>query len=135
MSVIDSAIESVMDLIDSLNNFATIRRGALGTNPGLACEIAPSSVDSVFLDKNSVIDIDLAINGKHNNLQTLTNTLNQMCDYLTRLKTYPSGNGWQIIDITRGSPSVPTVIGREENSDWLMAVDVIIKTFRKDENV
>lgn len=133
MSVVNEVVESVMDEIDSLQNFAPIRRGALGTEAGIVCEVAPSTVEAVFLDKNSYILLDLTINGKHSNLQTLSDTLNNICDTLTRKKDYPSGEGWEIVDIVNGSPVEPMVIGREDNNDWLMAASVIIKYYRKDD--
>lgn len=131
-SILNCVVESVMDLINDMNNFAPIRRGALGTDSGLVCEVAPSNVDAVFLDKNSYILVDLTMNGKHKDLELLSDTMNNISDALTRMKEYPSGNGWEIVDITAGSPPEPTVIGREDNGEWLMASSVIIKYYRKD---
>ena len=133
-SITNQVVEAVMDMIDSLDNFADIRRGALGTEPGLCCEVSPSDVDAVFMDKNSYIFLDLTLNGKHSNLQTLSDTLNNITDYLTRLKSYGSGDGWEIVDITKGSPSEASVIEREQNGFWIMASGLIIKFYRKDES-
>ena len=130
-SKINLAVESVMDMIDALGNFATITRGALGTGNGLSCEIAPSVVDSVFMDKNTYLPVTLALNGKHTDLQILSDTLNNIMDTLTRTKQYTSGNGWEIVDITNGN--IPRVIGREDNNSWLMACDLVVKIYRKDE--
>ena len=130
-SKINLAVESVMSLINAMNNFANIYRGALTTTNSLSCEVAPSSVAEVYLDKNAFIPVTLAINGKHSNLQTLTDTLNNIMDTLTRSKSYPSGNGWEIVDITNGN--IPRVIGREDNNLWLMACDLIVKIYRKDD--
>ena len=131
-SKINAAIEAVMAIINGMGNFSTIRRGALGNDNGLSCEIAPSVVDSVFMDKNTYIPITLAINGKHSNLETLSDTLNNIMDTLTRLKEYPSGDGWEIVDITNGN--VLRVIDRENNNMWLMNCDIVVKIYRKDDN-
>lgn len=130
-SILNLAVESVMDEIDKLDNFATITRGALGTGNSLCCEIAPSNYAEVYLDKNAFISLTLAINGKHSDLQTLSDTLNNIMDALTRRTSYPDGNGWEIVDITNGI--MPRVIGREENNFFLMACDLVIKIYRKDE--
>ena len=130
-SVLNLAIESVMDLIDGLHLFANITRGPLGISDSLSCEIAPSTTESVFMDKESYTPLTLALNGKHSNLQVLSDTLNNIMDTLTRLKSYPTGNGWQIVDITNGN--LPRVIGREENNSWVMACDLVVKIYRKDE--
>lgn len=130
-SILNLAIEAVMDMIDALEPFATITRGALGIGNGLSCEIAPSMVDSVFMDKNTYIPVTLAINGKHTDLQILSDTLNNIMDTLTRYTSYTSGNGWEIVDITNGN--LPRVIGREDNNQWLMACDLVVKIYRKDD--
>ena len=83
------------------------------------------------MDKESYTPLTLALNGKHSNLQVLSDTLNNIMDTLTRLKSYPTGNGWQIVDITNGN--LPRVIGREENNSWVMACDLVVKIYRKDE--
>lgn len=131
MSVLNNAIEAVMDMIDAMDNFAKIERGALGIDNGLTCEIAPSMVDTVFMDKNTYIPLTLALNGKHNDLQVLSDTLNNIMDTLTRKKSYTDGNGFEIVDITNGN--LPRIIGREDNGQWLMACDLVIKIYRKDE--
>lgn len=131
MSKIDAAVEAVMDLIDALGNFAVITRGALGTGAGLTCETAPSVPSEVYYSKDSYTPLTLALNGKHSDLQVLSNTLNNIVDTLTRRKSYPAGDGWQIVDITAGN--LPRVIGREANNDWIMAGDLIVKIYREDE--
>ena len=130
-SKINLAVEAVMDMIDALTPFATITRGALGAGNGLCCEIAPSVPETVYMDKESYIPLTLALNGKHSDLQVLSDTLNNIVDTLTRKTAYTSGNGWQIVDITSGN--LPRVIGREDNNLWLMACDLVIKIFRKDD--
>lgn len=129
-SILNLAVEAVMDKIDLMGNFANIKRGALGTANGLCCEIAPSNAETVFLDKNAYFTITLALNGKHTDQQVLSDTLNNIMDTLTRMKSYPYGNGWEIVDITNGT--MPRIIGREENNTWLMSCDIVIKLYRKE---
>ena len=130
-SKINLAVEAVATLINGMGNFANITRGALGSGNSISCEIAPSNAQEVYLDKNAYFEITLAINGKHENMQTLSDTLNNIMDTLTRSKSYPSGTGWEIVDITNGT--MPRVIGRETNNAWLMACDLVIKLYRKDD--
>ena len=130
-SVINVAVEAVMDMIDGLQLFAPITRGALGIGNGICCEIAPSVPEAVYMDKNSYIPLTLALNGKHENLQVLSEAMNKITDTLSRMTAYPSGNVWQIVDITSGN--LPRVIGREDNNQWLMACDIVVKIYRKDD--
>lgn len=130
-SVDNLAIESVMDMIDELNLFAKITRGALGIGNSICCEVAPSTPESVYMDKEMYTPVILALNAKHDDLQVLSDALNTIQDTLSRKKQYTSGTGWQIVDITKGN--LPRVIGREENNQWLMACDLVVKIYRKDE--
>ena len=130
-SIINKAAENVAVLINAMGNFATMQRGALGIGNGLTYEIAPSVPSETYLDKNVFIPLTFAINGKHSNLQTLSDTLNNIMDTLTRRKQYPSGNGWEIVDIVNGN--LPRVIAMEDNNLWLMACDLVVKIYRKDE--
>lgn len=123
---INEVIQEVMDLIDLLGLFSPIRRGALGTGAGICCEIGPSTPQEVYLDKDLYLPIDLTINGKHANLETLSEDMNKIHTLASR-KTYPSGTGWKIVDIQNGS--MPQVIGREDNNDWLMASSLNIMVY------
>lgn len=124
-SILNLAVESVMDLIDALSLFATITRGALGTGNCLSCEIGPSAPSEVYLDKNQYIPVDLTINGKHSNLQTLSDAMNMIHENLTMLRQYPSGSAWEIVDIS--TMTEPQVIGREQDNRWIMASAILIK--------
>ena len=118
-SIINQAIEAVMDEIDALSLYAPITRGALGTGDCLSCEIGPTSPEAVWLDKNKYIPIDLTINGKHSNLETLSDTMNLIHENLTMMRSYPSGSEWEIVDIA--TQTEPQVIGREQDNRWMMA--------------
>lgn len=124
-SIINDAVESVMDLIDALELFPAITRGALGTGNGIACEIAPSSPESTFLDKNQYIILDLTINAKSNDLESLSNGMNLIHESLTMAKSYPNDSEWEIVDIT--TITEPQIIGREESNVWIMASSLAVK--------
>lgn len=125
MTIINAAMEAVMDLIDGLGLFALITRGALGTGEGLVCEVGPSGPDEVYMDKNQYIILDFTINGKHANLQTLSDDMNRIHQEITMLRNYPSGDDWNIVDIT--TLTEPQIIGREDNNVWLMASALNVK--------
>lgn len=124
-TVIDQAVEAVAGLINGLSLFSSIYRGALGTGNGLCCEVGPTRPEAVFLDKNKYIPVDLTINGKHDNLLTLTEAMNKIHESLTMLKTYPSGASWEIVDITTATE--PQIIGREDSNQYIMASSFLVK--------
>ena len=124
-SILNQAIEAVMDLIDALSLFAPITRGALSARNSLSCEIGPTSPEPVWLDKNQYISIDLTINGKHENLQTLSDSMNLIHEDLTMMTDYPEEINWQIVDIS--TLTEPQVIGREQDNRWMMASALLVK--------
>ena len=124
-SIINQAVESVMDLIDEMNLYSTISRGALGTGNDLVCGIGPSGADEVYMDKNQFIVLDFTLNGKHTNLQTLSDAMNRIHEVLTMMHEYPSGQGWQIIDIQ--TITLPQQIGREDSNAWIVASSLAVK--------
>ena len=124
-SIINLAVESVMALIDDLGLYADITRGALATGNSLCCEIGPTSPETVWLDKNQYIPIDLTINGKHGDLRTLSDAMNTIHESLTMKFSYPYGNNWRITDIQ--TMTFPQVIGREQDNSWIMASALSVK--------
>ena len=124
-SILNQAIEAVMDLIDNLGLYAEISRGALGTEDSLSCEIGPTSPETVWLDKNQYIPLDLTINGKHSDLQTLSDAMNTIHESLTMMLSYTSGDRWQITDIA--TLTEPQVIGREQDNRWIMASALVVR--------
>ena len=125
VSIINQAVDAVMDLIDAMGLFSTATRGALGTGNCITCGLGPSGPDEVYYDKHQFITLDFTINGKHHNLQTLSDDLNKIHENLTMRTSYPDGNGWQIMDIQ--TVTLPQQIGREDNNAWIMASSLAVK--------
>jgi len=128
-SVINEVLEAVIGLMNATNPFATVTRGALPTGQGITCEIGPSIPLETYLDKNTYIPLDVTINGKHANLETLSDALNTIHSALTRATQYPAGERWQIVDIT--TQTLPDIVDREQNNVWLMASALSVKFFWK----
>ena len=126
-STINAVIAAVIGLMNATHPFATVTRGALPTGPGITCESDPSSFAQLHMDKNSTVSLGLVLNGKHGNLKTLSDGLNDIHSALTRAKAYPSGESWQIIDILEYS--TPRIIGRDDNNKWIMASSLHIKFY------
>lgn len=127
MSIINEVVEAVIGLMNDLHLFATVTRGALPTGNGITCEIGPTVQTELYFDKNTFVPLDITINGKHKNMKTLSDTLNNIHSSLTRRRVYPSGEGWQIADIK--TATLPRIIGRENNNEWLMASGLSVEFY------
>lgn len=118
-SAIDQAMEAVIGLMNAAQSMAVVTRGALPTHQGITCELGPSSPRHMHMDKNTVVPLDVVLNGKHSNLMILSDAMNTIHAALTRATSYPSAEKWEIVDIK--TYTLPERIGREDNNDWLMA--------------
>lgn len=126
-SVINQVLEAVIGMANATRPFSSITRGALPTGQGLTCEIGPTAPQATHMDKNSVIPLDVTLNGKHPNLMTLSDAMNKIHSALTRATDYPSATAWEIVDIQ--NLTLPQKIGREQNNDWLMASALSVKFY------
>lgn len=129
MSVINEVVEAVIGLMNNTAPFARVTRGAMPTGKGIVCEVGPSTPSAVFMDKNTVVPLDLTLNGKHADLELLSNCMNRIHSVLTRATSYPAGETWQIVDITNAT--LPQRIGREQNNEWLMASALSVLVYQK----
>lgn len=123
-NAINEAVEDVIAMCNEAQAMTTVRRGALATGPGITCEIGPSVPGTHFLNKDIVVPVDLTFNGKHSNLQTITQAMNSIHHNLTRRTVYPAGVGWEIVDVVEAT--LPQVIGREPNNEWLLASSLTV---------
>ena len=128
-SVINQVLEAVIGMANATRPFSSITRGALPTGQGLTCEIGPTAPQATHMDKNTVIPLDITINGKHPNLMTLSDAMNKIHSALTRATDYPSATAWEIVDIV--NLTLPQIIGREQNNDWLMASSISAKFYQR----
>jgi hypothetical protein len=129
VSVINEVVEAVIGLMneDVSEGFGTVTRGALPTGVGIVCEVGTSSPEDLYFDKNTFVPLDLTINGKHPDLQVLSDRMNAIHSSLTRRRVYPQGEGWQITDIK--NDALPMKIGREGNNEWLMASGLTVEFY------
>ena len=134
-SAINEVVEAVIADINTRTWFAAMTRGALPTAGGLTCEVGPTSFSAMHMDKRLVVPLDLTLNGKSASLREVTDAMNGIHAYLGFKTTYPhdtsSADRWQIIDIT--TQTMPQIIGREQNGDWLMASSLTVKFYWKGE--
>ena len=131
-SVINEVMEAVIGLMNATSPFSTVTRGALPTTEGITCEVGPTVTSDLYWDKNTFVPLDVTINAKHPNMKTVSDALNNIHSVLTRAKVYPEdtvNNRWQIADIK--TSTLPRIIGREDNNDWLMASGLSINFYWK----
>jgi hypothetical protein len=104
-----------------------IIHGSLPQENGLAMYAGPGGEDAAYLDRGGTYSIDLVLNGKHSNRQTVASALSNIHVKLSQLKSYPKGEGWEITNIRSGT--APNLIEQEASSNQWVYGSILEVTF------
>ena len=127
-SIPNQVLEAVRTLAqDSGFAYAQIVNGALPPDNGISLTTAGGGMDTTFFSVGQSILLSLVLNAKHENQATAQNALDNLHAYLTRRKTFPRGDGWQITSIT--TDSVPMYLDREQNNQWLYGSGLSVRFY------
>ena len=115
-------LDYIVDSIVTLDLFAKVKGenlliGALPAGNGIAVQLGPGTTNEVFLDKGSMADIYITVNGKHTDQAILVGALESIHKYLTQLKAYPNTSEYQIVDIETNA--TPNYIDIEKSGEWI----------------
>lgn len=80
---------------------------------GFSAEIAAGGESKNFLDRGSLQVMPILILGKKDDQQQLMDTLFEVCNRLSKMKTFPP----PIADISVGNS--PARVGREDSGKWI----------------
>nr|DAY06401.1 MAG TPA: Minor capsid protein from bacteriophage [Caudoviricetes sp.] len=95
---------------------------------GISMAYSSGSLET-YLNKKAAVTMSVVLNGKHDNQQTVLDTLGKIHTYLNMRNTYPQANNFQIVNILTTSP--PSYLGREENRQWLYGSSLAIRFYLK----
>nr|DAU72862.1 MAG TPA: Minor capsid protein from bacteriophage [Caudoviricetes sp.] len=127
-SIPKQVLEAVRTLAqDSGFAYAQIVNGALPSDNGISLTTTGGGMDTTFFSVGQSILLSLVLNAKHENQAMAQNALDNLHAYLTRRKTFPRGDGWQITSIT--TDSVPMYLDREQNNQWLYGSGLSVRFY------
>lgn len=124
---INDIIDAVMDMAETTEPYASIVRGPLPPDNGIALYMAAGSPNATFYNKRIVYDFSLTLNGKHASQQTVSAALNAIHTALTTTKNYPATENWQICDIE--TIALPSYLNREENNQYLYGSSLRVRAY------
>jgi hypothetical protein len=128
--VINDIINAVIDLCESnVDLYSSISVGALPPANGISLQVGAGNPEHTFFNKGTANSISVVVNSKHNSQNTACGVLDAIHLYLTRLKSYPSGKGWQITNIE--TVTSPNYIGQDGNQQYLYGSIIKIKFYLK----
>ncbi len=119
----DEVLKTVMEMASAAAG-APVVLGSLPPDNGLAMS-GYSASNPIFLDIGSNESMNVVCNGKNVDQQTVVEQLDTIHEHLTRTKTYPYSNKWQIYAIE--TTASPRLIGREQNKQWVYGSSLLVK--------
>ena len=128
MSVYDEVLLAVVNLAQETQPYSTIAIGSMPPENGISMAYSSGSLET-YLNKKAAVTMSVVLNGKHDNQQTVLDTLGKIHTYLNMRNTYPQANNFQIVNILTTSP--PSYLGREENRQWLYGSSLAIRFYLK----
>ena len=117
---IDGIMQNIADLIDNdIKPYAKVVFGSDPPDSGICMIQGASAPIDTHLDKGMIYRLPVVLNGKNKNQLTLLSDLTQIHAVLTRKTSYSniSTADCQVTDIA--TTSAPSIIGREQNSQWV----------------
>nr|DAG67165.1 MAG TPA: hypothetical protein [Caudoviricetes sp.] len=127
-SIPKQVLEAVRTLAqDSGFAYAQIVNGALPPDNGISLTTAGGGMDTTFFSVGQSVILSLVLNAKHENQAMAQNALDNLHAYLTRRKTFPRGDAWQITSIT--TDSVPMYLDREQSKQWLYGSGLAVRFY------
>ena len=114
-------LNDILGLLGNVDLYSKVMIGSMPTDNGIAMYLSPGAPDIIDLKKNTINEIPLVVNAKHESQLTCLQALSDIHLHLTTLKDYPNN----ILDIETGTS--PNYLDREENGQWLYGSILNIK--------
>lgn len=124
---LNEIIDAVMDLAEDTNPYASIVRGPMPPDNGIAVYMATGTPNATFLNKRIVYDIALTLNGKNASQEAVSAALNEIHTALTTATEYPATENWEICDIE--TMALPSYLDREENNQYLYGSSLRVRAY------
>lgn len=129
--MIDEIIQAISDMISNLVNSQVV----IGTIPpinGYAVGTNGGAPKSTFYSLSSDAECVVFFNGKNSNQNTLMSEMANVHYALTTSKYLPQSDLWQIYSIV--TTAEPTLIGVEQNNNWIYGSSFRVNYYRRSLN-
>ena len=124
----EEIIESIQKMVQAI----TGKRAVIGSVPpldGYAVGMAGGSPIATFRPLTKNESFPVLFNGKGEDLHTVMDDMERAHHALTTSKALPFTEDWQIYAIE--TTAAPSVIGREENRNWVLGSSLRVKFYNK----
>jgi len=121
-------LNDILGLLNNVNLYNKVIIGSMPSDNGIAMYLSAGAPDITDFKKNTINEISLVINAKHENQLICLQALSDIHKHLTTLKDYPG----DILDIETGT--APNYLGQEDNGQWLYGSILDVKFIIRSDN-
>lgn len=119
-------LQALISLARSLS--LSVMVGTMPPDNGFAMSVS-GGIDNIQSDNGGTGTLNVILNGKNSDQETVIVQLNAIHARLTRRQDFPASGNWQIYSIR--TVSAPRLIGREQNSQYLYGSSLAVKFYEK----
>ena len=129
MSYIKDLMTNIADLIDALHLYSPVVYGSDPPDGGICLIQGSGFVSEKHLDTGILYRLPILINAKNQSQETALDALAAIHAALVKTNAYESlsTSSAQVVNIT--TTAGPTVIGREQNSQWICGSSVEVSFY------
>ena len=133
MSALNDVLNTVIDLAEETEPYSKIIIGNTPPTNGIAMFVSSGGADLTDLEKGMMYSLHIMANAKHTSQEIAFDALCEIHKQLTKTKTYPNEEEYQITDIS--TFSAPTLIAREENGSYVFGSTLNVQFYWRVNNV
>jgi len=129
MSFYSELIDNIAQVAEQTEPYANIVYGSDPPINGICMIPTGVGPQDTHLNKGMIYNMPVVLNGKNNDQEVLLNDLTRIHEALTRRTDYSdiSTDKCQVVDIA--TSALPSIIGREQNSQWICGSSFNIKFY------
>lgn len=131
MSFINEMLDNIIRAAEETRPYAQIVYGSDPPQNGICMIPSGGMTEDTYLDKGIRMTLPVVLNGKHENQRLLLDDLTLIHEVLTKRRDYRdlSTEAIQVVNIS--SVSLPSIIGREQNKQWICGSQLDITIYWK----
>lgn len=131
MSFINEMLDNIIRAAEETRPYAQIVYGSDPPQNGICMIPLGGMPEDTYLDKGMRMTLPVVLNGKNENQRLLLDDLTLIHEVLTKRRDYRdlSTEAIQVVNIS--SVSLPTIIGREQNKQWICGSQLEIAIYWK----
>lgn len=131
MSFYSEMLDRLIMAAEYTNPYAKIIYGSDPPEDGICMIPNGGMPNNTFLDRAQIMELPILLNGKNKDQRVLLDDLTAIHEVLTKCRSYTEFNTEAVQITSIESLSLPQIIGREQNNQWVCGSTLLVKFYFK----